>query len=84
MTEKNSTYPSGNQLARSMRVPVNRITEICHAKRAITADTAMRLGIALGTSAEVWLGLQMDYDLEVAQDQFAETLKKDVIPLVND
>ena len=73
---------SMNHLARSMRVPVNRITDICNGKRAITADTAMRLGVALGTSAEVWMGLQMDFDLDVAQDQFIENIKKDVIPLV--
>ena len=45
-----------NHLARSLRVPVNRITDICNGKRAITADTAMRLGDALGISAEVWMG----------------------------
>ena len=73
---------SMNHLARSMRVPVNRITDICHGKRSITADTAMRLGVALGTSAEVWMGLQMDYDLDTAQDQFIEIIKKDVSPLV--
>ena len=53
-------------LAKAMRVPVNRLTAIMDGRRAITADTAIRLGKALGTSAELWLGLQADYDLEVA------------------
>ena len=73
---------SMNHLARSMRVPVNRITDICNGKRSITADTAMRLGVALGTSAEVWMGLQMDYDLDSAQDRFIEMIMEEVIPLV--
>ena len=73
---------SMNHLARSMRVPVNRITDICNCKRSITADTAMRLGVALGTSAEVWMGLQMDYDLDSAQDRFIEMIMEEVIPLV--
>lgn len=71
-----------NHLARSMRVPVNRITDICSGKRAITADTAMRLGIALGTSASVWLGLQMDYDLDVAEDLYLDEIKGVVEPLI--
>ena len=54
---------SQNRLARSMRVPANRIHAIIHRERAISAETALRLGQTLGTSAELWLGLQMEYDL---------------------
>jgi antitoxin HigA-1 len=72
-----------SKLALSMRVPANRIVDICNGKRSITADTAIRLGIALGTSAEVWLGLQMDYDLDVANDKLKDILEKVVIPLTN-
>lgn len=53
-------------LAKGMRVPLNRVTAILAGRRAITAETAIRLGKALGTSAEMWLGLQADYDLETA------------------
>jgi antitoxin HigA-1 len=73
---------SMSRLALTMRVPANRIVDICNGKRSITADTALRLGAALGTSAEVWLGLQMDYDLDVASDKLRETIEKEVIPLV--
>ena len=55
------------QLARAMKVRPMRISEIIHGQRAITADTALRLARVLNTSAEVWLGVQADYDLEVAQ-----------------
>jgi addiction module HigA family antidote len=66
-----------------MRVPTNRIVDICNGKRSITADTALRLGLALGTSPEVWLGLQMDYDLDIAQDKLMITIAREVIPLDN-
>jgi addiction module HigA family antidote len=54
------------RLAKDIAVPVNRITGIVNQDRAITADTALRLGRYLGTSATVWTGLQADYDLEIA------------------
>ncbi len=56
-----------NALAREIAVPPNRISEIVGGKRAITADTALRLGKYFGVSPEVWLGLQADYDLRVAK-----------------
>jgi addiction module HigA family antidote len=49
-------------------VPVNRLTEILNGRRAITADTAMRLGRYFGTSAQMWMNLQAKYDLEVAEE----------------
>ena len=55
---------SQNALARAMNVPPRRINEIVLGKRAITADTAVRLAAALGTSERFWLGLQTDFDLE--------------------
>lgn len=57
---------SQNALARAARVPPRRINEIVLGKRSVTADTAVRLAAALGTSERFWLGLQGDYDLEEA------------------
>jgi len=54
-----------NGLARDIDVPPNRISEIIKGKRAITADTALRLGKYFGVSPEIWLDLQADYDLRV-------------------
>jgi addiction module HigA family antidote len=58
---------SQNRLSRDINVPVARINEIVKGKRAITADTALRLGKYFGTSAELWLGLQMEYDIRRAR-----------------
>jgi addiction module HigA family antidote len=52
------------QLAKRVGVPMTRIAEICRRRRAITADTALRLARFFGTSSKFWLGLQEDYDLE--------------------
>ncbi len=57
---------SQNRLARAMGVPPRRVNEIVHRKRAVSADTAIRLARALGTSEQFWMGLQADYDLEEA------------------
>ncbi|HHH36770.1 MAG TPA: addiction module antidote protein, HigA family [Gammaproteobacteria bacterium] len=67
---------SQNKLARAMGVPPRRINEIVHGKRAITADTALRLARALGTSEQFWMGLQADYDLEKARKAARSALKK--------
>jgi addiction module HigA family antidote len=56
-----------NRLARDIDVPAGRISEIVNGKRAITADTALRLGKYFGVSPEVWMNLQTDYDLRVAR-----------------
>jgi len=58
---------SQNKLAKSMKVSPRRVNEIVQGKRAITADTAIRLGLALGTNAQFWTNLQATYDLEKAQ-----------------
>ena len=67
---------SQNRLARAMNVPPRRINEIVHGKRAITADTALRLAHALGTSEQFWMGLQAEYDLEEVRKSSAKALKK--------
>ena len=58
---------SQNQLAREIDVPVSRVASIIKGNRAITADTALRLGQYFGSSAEMWLNLQSQYDLRLAQ-----------------
>jgi addiction module HigA family antidote len=67
-----------NRLARDLAVPPNRISEIVNGKRAITADTALRLGKYFGVSPELWLDLQSDYDLRVAKRTLWPEVKKQV------
>ena len=69
---------SQNRLALDIRVPARRINEIVHGKRRITADTALRLARYFKMSPQFWLGLQMDYDLDVAEDQLADRLDQEV------
>jgi len=71
---------SANSLARRIDVPVTRISEIVRGGRGITADTALRLARFLGTSAELWLGLQTEYDLRVAREDLAGSLEKRIVP----
>lgn len=75
---------SQNQLALALRVPVQRINQIIHGKRRITADTALRLARYFEMSPRFWLGLQMDYDLDVAEDEVGERLNKEVVVLGSD
>lgn len=69
---------SQNRLARGLGVPPRRINEIVHGRRRITADTALRLGKYFSMSPEFWLGLQMDYELDVEGDRLAGRLEKEV------
>jgi antitoxin HigA-1 len=69
------------RLAHSTSVPARRINEIVHGKRAITADTALRLGRFFNMESEFWLNLQSRYDLEVARDLLSTRLAKEVQPL---
>ena len=69
---------SQNKLAVSIGVPARRINEIVLKKRKISADTALRLGKFFGTSSEFWLGLQSQYDLDVAADALGDRLAKEV------
>jgi len=71
---------SQNALARALHVPPRRINEIVHGKRAISADTALRLAKYFGTSAQFWLNLQALYDLDLAEDRAAEQIDA-IIPL---
>ncbi len=72
---------SMNKLALDLRVPVTRVAEIVHQRRAITADTALRLGRYFKTTPVFWMNLQVRYDLEVAEDEQAEKIARDVQPL---
>ena len=72
------------RLAKEMKVYPRKINEIVHGKRAITADTALRLGRYFGTSAELWMNLQALYDLEKTRDALEDRLTKEVTPLVRD
>jgi addiction module HigA family antidote len=69
---------SQNLLGRNLGVSPRRINEIIHGKRSITADTALRLSAYFGNSASFWLGLQMDYDLEVAEDNLSKQIHREV------
>ena len=65
---------SQNALARAIEVPPRRINEIVLGKRAVTADTALRLAAFFGTSEGFWLGLQSDYDIEETRKHLGKTL----------
>ncbi|PLX82243.1 MAG: addiction module antidote protein, HigA family [Desulfuromonas sp.] len=69
---------SQNRLAREIGVPPRRVNEIVHGKRAVTADTALRLARYFGTSEAFWMGLQADYDLEKAREVLGDRLAKEV------
>lgn len=69
---------SQNRLALDIRVPARRINEIVQGKRRVTADTALRLARYFGMSPQFWLGLQMDYDLDVAEDTLAGRLEREI------
>lgn len=66
------------RLSADIHVPARRINEIVHGKRAISADTALRLGRYFGVSAQFWLNLQSHYDLEVEKDHLGARLFKEV------
>jgi len=72
---------SQNRLAINIGVTARRINEIVLGKRAITADTALRLARSLGNSPQFWLGLQTQYDLDVAEDHLGKRLDREVRPL---
>jgi addiction module HigA family antidote len=69
---------SQTRLGRDLGVSPRRINEIIHGKRSVTADTALRLSRYFGISAEFWLGLQADYDLDTASDRLAERIAWEV------
>lgn len=71
---------SQNRLAIDMGVDARRINEIVLGKRAVTADTALRLSRFFGNSPQFWMGLQTQYDLDVAEDQLGKRLDREVRP----
>lgn len=72
---------SANKLARDIDVPANRILGILHATRAVTADTALRLGRYFGTSPQMWLNLQTGYDLDLAKRTIGAAIERRIRPL---
>jgi antitoxin HigA-1 len=66
---------SAAELARLIEVPANRVSQIIAGKRAITADTALRLAQYFGTAAEFWMNLQKTYELDLARQQAGEAIK---------
>ena len=72
---------SQNKLAMALRVPARRINEIVLGKRGITADTALRLARYFGMSPHFWLGLQMDYELDIAQDSLETRIAAEIMPM---
>ena len=73
---------SQNKLGRCLGVSPRRINEIIHGKRSVTANTALRLARYFGNSPQFWLGLQMDYDLDVETDRLSHSIKREVKKLV--
>lgn len=71
---------SMNRMAMDLRVPLTRIAEICHERRGITADTALRFARYFKNGPVFWMNLQTRYDLEVAEDQIAARVNRDVRP----
>jgi antitoxin HigA-1 len=72
---------SMNRVATDLRVPVTRIADIVNEKRAITADTALRFARYFNNSPTFWMNLQTRYNLEVAEDEIADKVQRDVRPL---
>lgn len=72
---------SMNRLALDLRVPVTRIAEIIHERRAITPDTALRLARLFGTTPEFWLNLQTHHDLETTRDRERAKVEREVQPM---
>jgi antitoxin HigA-1 len=74
--ELNALGMSASELARCIKVPANRVTGILNGQRAVTGDTALRLGHFFGTSPEFWLRLQSLYDIRLAEQRAGRTIRK--------
>jgi len=72
---------SANALAMALRVPAPRVNDIVRERRAISADTALRLARYFGTSAEFWLGLQADFDLKTTLAGNGDKIEQDIVPM---
>jgi len=73
---------TASELARKLDVPVNRVTQLLHEQRSVTAETAMRLSLAFDTTAQFWMNLQTTYDLRKAEIEHGAALGKRVKPIV--
>jgi addiction module HigA family antidote len=73
---------SQNQIARDIKVPVGRISDIIHGHRGISTDTALRLSVYFKTTPEFWMNLQMRYDLKIAKDDKKNRIVNIVRPLL--
>ena len=71
---------TANALALALRVPANRIGGIVKGQRGITADTSLRLARYFGTSAQMWMNLQVKYDLDAAEDALGKQVQREVLP----
>ncbi len=69
-----------NALARALRVPPNHVSGIVNEKRGVSARMALRLSRYFGASPEIWMGLQQDYELDLARDAEAARIEKEVLP----
>ena len=69
-----------HQLAMALRVPATRINDIVNEKRGITADTALRLSRYFGTTSRFWMNMQASWELEVADDELGDRVRRDVLP----
>lgn len=72
---------SANRLAMDLRVPGTRIADIVAERRGITSDTALRLARYFSTTPEFWMNMQVRYELDVAEDEAAERIEREVMPL---
>lgn len=72
---------SADKLALETHIELDRIKKIASGKESVTADTALRLARFFGTSAQFWLGLQSDYDLDIAASKIGKKLIKEIVPL---
>jgi len=72
---------SASQLARTLNIPRNRLTEIIRGRRGISADTALRLAQWMGTTPEFWMNLQRNYELRLAEQRSGEEIRQTIKPL---
>lgn len=72
---------TANRLATELHIPTNRITNIIRGQRAITADTALRLARYFGNAPSFWMNIQARYELECAEDELADEIRRNIHPL---
>ena len=72
---------SGTKLSEATAIPTTVIEDITSERQAVSADVALRLARFFGTSAQFWLGLQADYDLDIARERLGDRLEKEIVPL---